>query len=184
MASQFIDWEAVTTHPTFFNNIDLRSSGPERTLMFDPNAHALLEILPASMRDRRNLGAQLIRRISPVAAAVANANTLLPISVPFALQHFAEAMRPLLGRIRRAIFENTYRTTASWPMLALLYRSDPKWRKTMEEHLLDDERFADIFDAGEIRRRWQALCNGDRQKSQDIELLVEVGILSSMCLRR
>lgn len=181
-ASQFLDWEAVTAHPTYFNVLDVRSAGMERNLMFESVTHSLLEIMPVEMRDGRNLGARVIKRLCAAAAAVPNANTLLPIVVPRCLGHLVAVTRPWLGKLRRCVFENSYRTTDSWPLLPLLYRDDVVWRGTCEKYLIEEiERFdADIFDRDAIRRCWREFVQHSGAKAQDVERLLEVAILIAL----
>jgi len=181
VADFFFRWQTVTCLAPYFSFLDLRSAGPDRTLMLDPQVHELLERLPVSMRDNAGFGARLVRKLWPAAAQVVNVNSLLPLRFPPYMHSLAKQMRPLMGRLRRKFFDDSYKTTGSWPLLPLLYAENPLWHRRFEEILFDEDLFAsDVFDRRAIQNCWKAFCDGDISRHNDIERLVEIGILNSM----
>ena len=60
IADYFLRWGNASTIATFFMFIDLRSAGPERSIMFDKDVHGLLEIMPSAVRDKANLGGAIV----------------------------------------------------------------------------------------------------------------------------
>lgn len=179
VADYFFRWQSASTIATFFMFLDVRSAGPERSLMFDNDTHQLLEMLPASMRDGANFGGKLIQLLWPPAAKVVNSNSLLPLSLPSSAHTAAKFIKPVLGRLRRYFFDNSYRTTGSWPKRSLLYLNDQTWRNFFEKILCNRSLFdEDIFDFEAILNCWNTFCAGDLSLESDIEKLVEIGLLN------
>lgn len=179
LADYIFRWQTAGSLATFQMLLDLREAGPERSIMFDARLHQLLEVLPSAMRDNKNsLGAQLVRKLHPIAGRVVNSNTLLPLwAFPWA-HKLVRTVRPRLGRLRRRFGENSHRTTASWSLLSFLYTSDAAWRKTFEEVLFDSSLLPDsIFSRREIEQCWDAFVEGDHSKASDLERLLQLGLL-------
>jgi hypothetical protein len=170
-------WESAGTLPTFFMFGDLRSAAAERNIMFDPAVHDVLERLPSGIRSRHNFGAQVIRRLQPRAAWVPNSNSLLPIWWPTRAHKMSRRIKPVLGRIRRALVGQSHRTTGSWPEHAALYLSHPRWRQLFREVLSNQDLFEDrIFDQDAVTRCWTAFLDGDHRRSADVEKLLQIGL--------
>jgi hypothetical protein len=181
LADHFFRWESAATISTFFMFLDVRSGSSERNLMFDRDLHELLEILPSDVRDGRNLGALLVRRLAPRAAKVVNSNTLLPLCWPAAAHRFTKKCKPFFGRARRLVLGDSHRTTGSWTEKAALYAIDPGWRKCFDTLFGMDDLFPeDLFDRTRVRQCWSALVNGDRGVAGDVEKLAQLGILNWM----
>jgi hypothetical protein len=168
----FFRWHMAPSMATFQMFNDLRSAGPERNLMFDKDLHQLLEIMPSIMRTGSNFGARIVNYLHPKAALIPNSNTLLPLMFPMAAHEFAKKAKPMLGKLRRWAFSNTYRTTASWPHLPMLYYNSRKWRESITYMLLDSCSLPeDIFDMKEVQSCWIGFCNGDISRHADVERL-------------
>lgn len=181
VGDQCLRWDSVQTIPTFFMFTDLRSEVCERNIMFDSGVHELLEKLPSRFRNEMNLGALLIHRLCPRAAWVMNSNSLLPMIFPPAAHGMARRVKPVLGKLRRSLFGNTYHTTGSWPMHSILYATNPEWRRSFDEILGQANLFdPEFFDRDAIRRCWQAFLLGEGNRTGDVEKLVQLGILSRM----
>jgi hypothetical protein len=160
---------------------DLRSSVPERNMMFDANVHEVLEMLPSRFRNEKNLGALLIHKLHPRAAWVMNSNSMLPMCWPPVAHKLTRRIKPILGKVRRFIFGNTYRTTGSWPKHSILYATDPEWRRSFENILNQADLFdPEIFDRDAVRQCWQEFLLGKADRVGDVEKLVQLGILSRM----
>jgi hypothetical protein len=158
---------------------DMRGAAAERNLMLDKDVLDLLEIAPASLRNGANFGALLIRRLHPAASRVPNSNSLLPLCWPPAAHALSKKCRPLLGKMRRLIAGDTYRTTTAWQKKAPLYATDPVWRNYFDKILSNDDLFpADLFDRGRVRQSWHAFLNGDHGIAPDIEKLVQFGVMT------
>ena len=181
VGDQCLRWNSVQTIPTFFMFMDLRSSVPERNMMFDANVHEVLEMLPSRFRNEKNLGALLIHKLHPRAAWVMNSNSMLPMCWPPVAHKLTRRIKPILGKIRRSIFGNTYRTTGSWPKHSVLYATDPEWRRSFENILHQADLFdPEIFDSDAIRQCWREFLLGKADRVGDVEKLVQLGILSRM----
>ena len=181
IADQFSRSESAATISSFFMFLDVRSVAAERNLMFDKDVHALLETLPSHLRDGANLGALLVKRLAPRASKVVNSNSLLPICWPLAAHKLSKKCKPIMGKARRFILGDSYRTTGAWPEKAVLYVTDPIWRNYFDKELAGDELFRDdLFDRDRVHGCWRALVNGEREFAGDIEKLVQFGILSNI----
>lgn len=177
----FFRWQTTSCIPTFQMFNDVRSVGPERNLMFDKELHQLLEIMPSSIRSTKNLGARIVHKLCPQAAWVPNANSLIPLHFPLPIHSFSKSIRPQLGKIRRKFFSNSYKTTASWPHLPLLYAGHPSWKKQIEERLFDNSLLPqEIFDPTAIEVCWKSFCEGDLTLHSDVERLF--GLAELCCL--
>ena len=177
----FFRWQRVSCLATFQMFNDVRGAGPERNLMFDKDLHQLLEIMPAKIRAQSNLGSRIVNKIRPKAAWIPNANTLLPLPFPQAAHALSKAMRPKLGKLRRLLFSDTYRTTASWPHLPMLYAGHPAWKKHIEERVFDKRLLqGELFDHKAIEKCWCDFCSGDLSRHADIERLLGLAELSSV----
>ena len=171
----FFRWQRASCIATFQMFHDLRSVGPERNIMFDRGVRELLEVLPASVRSKSRLGTRLVARFSPKAARVADANTLLPLYSPGFTHSVAKAARPVLGKLRRKLFSNTYETTASWPHLPLLMQKDAAWRKHIEELIHEEDLLpSSLFDHDVIEDCWRRFGQGDLSRHDDMEKLVGI----------
>jgi hypothetical protein len=179
LADQFSRWASAATISTFFMFFDVRSAAAERNLMFDRDIHELLEIMPARIREERNLGAKLVKRFSPRAGWVINSNSLLPICWPLSAHKFSKKCKPLLGRARRMILGSSHRTTGAWPDKAMLYVTDLRWRGYIDSVLGDGDLFpSNLFDYGRVRATWDAFKNGERRRVEEVEKLLQLGILN------
>lgn len=179
LSDLFFRWADASTLPTFQMFLDVRSVGPERNVMHDTEVHSLLEVLPSAIRDSAGFGAGLISELYPAAGLVPDSNTLLPLVVPRPLHRLSKRLRPLLGKARRALGANTYRTTGSWSLLTLLYAVEPLWRTRFESILLNERLFdSRIFNIAEISSAWDAFVAGDHEHYQDIETLLSFGMIS------
>ncbi len=180
IASYFFNWQTFSSLAPYFNNLDVRSAGPERTLMFDADLLNIIEQMPATLRDNANFTARLIGRINPAVARVVNSNTLLPINIPKVVQDFAGYARPKLGKIRRLFFDDSYKTTGSWPMLERLCVEYPPWKASIERVLLSSEFLPfDMFDSTAVKECWNDFCNGNRFRFNDVSILYELGLLNA-----
>jgi hypothetical protein len=174
-------WESAPTLPTFYMFLDLRSTAAERNILFDPDVHELLERLPARMRSDMNLGARLIYRLQPLAGWVPNANSLLPMCWPSAAHKMSRRIKPVFGRLRRALLGDTYRTTGSWPKRSALYLGDAAWRCRFEDTLKNGDWFdPELFDRDAIRGCWQAFVGGDHRRAGDVEKLAQLGLMQNL----
>jgi hypothetical protein len=173
----FLRWESAPTVPTFYMFLDLRATAAERNIMFDPDVYELLQWLPSSLRHSKNFGARLIHRLQPLAAWMPNSNTLLPLCLPPAAHRLSGRVRPLLGKLRRKLISDSHRTTTSWQKHAVLYVTDPTWRKSFESVLADGDLFdCGLFDMDAIRHCWQAFVDGEPRRAADVEKLVQLGL--------
>ena len=173
--SYFVRWQAISSLTAFFNNVDVRLAGPERSLMLDAEMLDILSVLPARMRDRAGLEAAVISRISPAAARIVYSNTLLPPSFPEAAHSFSRYIRPKIGAVRRYMHPS-FRSSGSWSNLFYLFGSDARWNKTFSDVFHDRELFPpDIFDYRVIRDKWDRLQRGEYQYGVDIERLFLIG---------
>jgi hypothetical protein len=180
----FFRWQNVSCLPTFQMFNDVRSAGMERNLMFDKDLHQLLEIMPSDLRSTKNFGSKIVHKLCPKAAWVPNANSLLPLHFPQSAHSFAKSMRPKLGKIRRKLFSNNYKTTDSWQHFPLLYSRQPNWRLRIEETLMDKTLLPDdIFDHHAIAMCWNKFCKGDLTRHGDIERLFGFGELQRILLK-
>ena len=185
VGDQCLRWDSVQTIPTFFMFTDLRSEVCERNIMFDSGVHELLEKLPSRFRNEMNLGARLIHRLCPSAAWVMNSNSLLPMILPPVTHKMARRIKPVLGKLRRSLFGNTYHTTGSWPMHSILYATNPEWRRSFDDVLNQTDLFdPELFDRDAIRQCWQAFLQGESSRTGDVERLVQLGILGRMLHER
>ncbi|MBI4937977.1 MAG: hypothetical protein HY846_07135 [Nitrosomonadales bacterium] len=181
VGDQCLRWDSVQTIPTYFMFLDVRSEASERNIMLDSDVHELFEKLPSRFRNEMNLGALLIQKLHPSAAWVMNSNSLLPMVFPPSAHKLARRIKPVLGKLRRSLFSNTYRTTGSWPMHSMLYSTNPEWRRSFEDTLGQADLFdPELFDRDAIRRCWQAFLLGEGDRAGDVEKLVQLGILSRM----
>ena len=179
VGDQCLRWESVQTIPTFFMFLDLRSSVRERNIMFDFDMHETLERMPSRFRNERNLGALLIHKLHPRAAWVMNSNSMLPMFWPPAAHKMARRIKPILGKLRRSIFSDNYRTTGSWPKHSILYATDPEWRGSFDNILAQADLFdEEFFDRDAIRRCWRAFLAGESDRTADVERLVQLGMLA------
>jgi len=179
VGDHFFRWESAATIATFFMFLDVRSVGAERSLMFDKDIHRLLEILPSSIRHKANLGARIISKLWPPAAKVVSSNTLLPLSLHSKLHTIAIHMRPVCGRMRRLLFDNSYKTTGSFPLRSLLYSKDSKWHELFSKIISNDSLFDEnIFDFKAIQDCWASFCRGELTLASDIEKLIQIGLIS------
>jgi hypothetical protein len=177
----FFRWQNAACIPTFQMFNDVRSAGMERNLMFDKELQQLLEIMPSEIRSSKNLGSKIVHKLCPQAAWVPNANSLLPLHLPLTAHAFAKIMRPKLGKIRRKLFSNNYKTTDSWQHLPLLYSKQPTWKQRIEENLLDNSLLPrDVFDHTAIASCWHHFCDGDISRHGDIERLFGLGELQRL----
>jgi hypothetical protein len=182
VADFFISLESPMCNATFFSQLDVRAIGAERSLMSDPGVQELLETMPAAIRDNACFGARLVKTLWPPAARVVNANTLLPLATPYAAQEFARRVRPILGKFRRMLFEDSHKSTESWPHLPMLFSQDAKWRSCIEGVLLNNELFPhDVFDRKAIEQAWESFLGGEMGRHADIEKLLQLGILNAQC---
>ena len=147
--------------------------------MFDKDIQEVLEIMPARIREECNLGAQLVKRFAPRAGRVLNSNSLLPICWPLAAHKFSKKCKPILGGARRFVFGASHRTTGAWPDKATLCAMDLHWRSCVDSILGDGDLFpSNLFDYSRVRASWDAFKNGDRQRAQEVEKLLQLGILN------
>lgn len=179
VADQCFRWRSAATAPTFFMFQDLRSVAAERNLMFDKDVQSLLETLPSHLRNGANFGARLISKLDPAAGRALNSNSLLPLCWPAGAHKLSKQCRPVFGKVRRLVFGDTHQTMGAWPEKAALYGADPVWRdyveRVIEGNPLVGEEF---FDRARVQECWQALRNGDRDAAEDIEKLLQLGILA------
>lgn len=169
----FFRWQMAPCIATFQMFNDVRISGAERNIMFDREMHQLLEILPSSVRQDKNLGSKVISKLSPISSLVPNANSLLPLSMPDALHKLSKKIRPKLGKIKRSLVSNTYHTTASWPHLPKLYLDDSNWKKRIQQQLLDKRLLpGEIFNRSSIEKHLKDFYEGDISLHTDIERLL------------
>lgn len=177
----FFRWQSSACLATFQMFNDVRSVGPERNLMFDKGLHQLLEIMPAEIRSQYNFGARLVRKLCPAAANLPNSNTLLPLLFPKLANTFSKKAKPVLGKLRRRLFSDTYRTTASWQHLPLLYCRHAVWKKAIEARLFEDNLLPlHIFSRQAIELCWHRFCNGEYSLHNDIERLFGFAVLSNL----
>jgi hypothetical protein len=176
---QCLRWDSVQTIPTFFMFLDLRSSVSEGNIMLDPDVHELFETMPSRFRNNMNLGALIIRKLSPRAAWVMNANSMVPMFWPPAIHKFTRSVKPVLGRLRRSLVSNTYRTTGSWPKHSMLYQRDPEWRHVFHDALSRVESLGpNLFDQNAVLQCWADFTAGDNDRAGDVEKLAQLGMLS------
>ena len=174
-------WESVTSLPTFFMFLDLRSTSAERNLMFDRDVHELLEVMPSRVRNGNNLGARVISRLQQKAAWVMNSNSLLPMIWPSGFHKASKRIKPVLGHVRRAVMGRSHLTTGSWPEHSVLYVSDPLWRQCFEKIFENEDLFdSELFDIKAIHRCWEEFKNGHVNRSSDVERLFQIGMLSKL----
>lgn len=77
------------------------------------------------------------------------------------------------------MFDNSYKTTESFPEKSLLYSSDPAWRSLFDRVLSSRSIFDDnIFDFDAIQACWSDFCKGNRGLGCDVENLVQLGLLT------
>lgn len=180
VADYFFRWQTVANMPTVAMFFDVRSTGPERSIMFDKDVHELIEILPSSMRDGANMGSFLIKKLWPSASRVVNSNSLLPLTWPGYLHKLTKYSKPFIGKLRRTLIENTYKTTGGFPEKSMLYSSDEKWQRCFHDILRDESLFQEeIFDYGAIKDCWTTFCEGNLEVSSDLEKIVQIGLLNS-----
>ena len=131
------------------------------------------------LRNGANFGARLIRKLDPAAGRALNSNSLLPLCWPPLAHKFSKKCKPVLGKVRRLVTGNTHQTTGAWPDKAALYGADPAWHDYVEKVLEGDRLFAEeLFDRTRVHECWNALKNGDREVADDIEKLLQLGILT------
>jgi len=177
----FLRWQNTACIATFQMFNDIRAGGPERNLMFDKDLQQLLEIMPSEIRSKEKLGARIVKYLSPRAALVPNANTMMPLLFPELLQSLAKKAKPRFGKIRRKLFSNTYKTTASWPHLPLLYNRNKSWKNTIEKYLLESSILPEeIFNRSSVALCWDEFCNGNLSRHSDVERLLGMSILSEI----
>lgn len=177
IADLFFRWHSAATIATFLMILDLRSGGKERSLMFEKNLHELLQVLPSKIRGRGDFGAELIKRIWPRAADIPNSNTHLSLNWPRFAHNTALKIKPVLGRVKRKILTDTYRTTGSWPKKSVLYLNDERWRTCFGKILCDASLYDEtIFDFENIKKCWEMFLGGDIRLYKDIEKLVQIGL--------
>jgi hypothetical protein len=181
VGDHFFRWQNTGCLATFQMFNDIRSVASERNLMFDKNLHHLLEIMPSSLRNNSNFGARLIRCLCQGAAVIPNANSMMPLMIPIFLQKLTKKLRPKMGKIRRKIFSDDHRTTASWSHLPMLYARNPAWKNKIVTKLIEENNLPDeIFDKSSVMLTWKKFCNGDVSLFADIEKLIGLAILSSL----
>ncbi len=181
VGDHFFRWSSAQSLPTFQMMNDVRSVSQDRNLMYDQEVQMYLTTLPSAMRNSKNLGARMVAHLSPVAALVPNANSMMPLLLPHLIHSFSKSIRPKIGKARRKLFSNTFQTTASWPHLPLLYAGHPNWKNKVEECLFEDESLDEnIFDKKAIRNCWSDFCSGRLELFTDIEKLMCLGSLSKL----
>lgn len=181
IADSFFRWKCVPSMATFLMFLDTRSAGPERSLMVDKDVHELLETMPGAVREGTQLGARLVSELWPRAGRVVDTNTLLPMRFPRYVHTAVKRLRPVLGKLRRRLIEDSHRTTASWPKQDVLYRSDPQWNEQLERILRrESTNLSGILDGDEIARCWREFCRGDVTRTPDIERLVTLSVVSEV----
>ena len=172
-------WWTAATCPTFFMFQDLRSAASERNLMFDPDVHSLLEVLPSRIRNGANFGAQLVRRLDRPASRVPNSNSMLPLCWPPQAHRLSRKCKPILGKVRRLIMGRNHRTTGAWPEKAELYANDTLWSEYIEKVINGDRTFAgEWLDRKRIAECWSSFKRGDREVAEDIERLIQLALLN------
>jgi hypothetical protein len=178
VGDHFFRWQCASCAATFQMFGDLRSVAPERNLMFDPAVLDLLARMPAAVRATARIGAHVVAKLHPAVALVPDANSLIPPGAPAFLHRLSKRMRPVLGKLRRRLFSDTYRTTASWPHLPLLMRRDPEWRARLEPLLCDGPLAAtSCFDADQVRTAWREFLAGDLSRHHDVEKLAGLAVV-------
>lgn len=178
VGDSFFRWHTAATIATFSMFLDIRSAGPERSIMFDKDVHALLEILPGKMRDMNNLGASIMKKLWPQAAYVVNSNSLIPVIWPNKIHHTAKRIKPYLGRLRRLIYGSSHKTTASFPEKSFLYLNDSEWHKFMESIFSNPDYFdTELFNYNAIKEHWTTFCKGNLSVANDLEKLMEIALL-------
>lgn len=179
VADQFLRWNSAATIATFSMFFDLRSVGPERSLMFDKDVLELIELLPSSLRDGANFGARLIEKLWPPAGTVLNSNTLVPITWHPMFHTATKSIRPFFGRTYRYLFGGSYSTQGSWQEHRFLYLNDQGWRRFLEGILRQEELFdEELFDRKAIGMCWDSFCSGNQHLSSDLEKLLQIGVLA------
>jgi hypothetical protein len=179
VGDQFFRWQSVASFPTFYMLLDVRSKGPERNIMFEPDVHELLEILPAQYRDDSNFGARLVEKLWPPAYSVVNSNTMLPLSTPWKIQQYSKRARACAGKIVRR-FSRTSKSLGSWAYLPHLYLTDPDWFSFMNPIFTDASGFPeDIFNRENIRECWRSFCSGEIGLHADIEKLLQIYLMNN-----
>jgi hypothetical protein len=179
IADYFFRWGSAATIATFFMFLDVRSAGAERSLMFDKDVQELLETLPSSKRNCSNLGAKIIGKLWPKAAKTVNANSLLPLSWPNNLHSLSKFIRPGFGKMRRFFFDNSYKTTGSFPLRSLLYSRDPEWHNLFESIIINDSLFnEEVFDLRAIKHCWTSFCEGNYTLTNDLEKVIQIGLIN------
>lgn len=174
-------WESAPTLPTFYMFTDLRAAAADRNIMLDPDVQELLELLPATMRTSHNLGARLIHRLQPLAAWMPNSNSLLPMCWPPAAHKMSRRVKPVLGKVRRALLGDSHRTTGSWPKHSVLYVTEPAWRKRFEGVLENGDLFDPaLFDRDAVRGCWRNFAAGDHTLGADVEKLLQIGLTQQL----
>lgn len=175
----FFRWHSAATISTFGMFLDVRSAGPERSMMFDKDVHNLLEILPGKLRDMDNLGASVIKKLWPKAAYVVNSNSLVPVIWPNRMHNFAKAIKPYLGRLRHHMLGSSYKTTGSFPEKSFLYLYDNEWHRFMEGLFSNPTLFDnDVFDPDAIMECWALFREGNLSLANDLEKLAEIALLN------
>jgi hypothetical protein len=162
LGDYFIRWQRADCVPTFQMFQDLRAAGSERNLMYDREMLALLQRLPAGLRNESNFGAELLGYLHPRAARVPNANTMLPLTAPRLFQKAVKSIKPILGRVRRAFIQQKHVTTGSWPDLPRLYLQDKQWREMIMPLLSPPFAFPEeSFDLKQVALSRDRFFNGD-----------------------
>lgn len=179
----FIRTNSAYEHATYAMHENIRMAGEEYALFWDNDISDLLFSLPYELRANSNLACDVLNLISPELMAIANANTMLPPSLPPVLAAFVMKLRGLAGAARKKLSMLTgsrnYSHLGSWPNLHLLCATDPEWTKYIENTIFRNNSLPDFIDTDYAKTVWARFHAGQFEYAYELYALLNLAIINS-----
>lgn len=184
----FLRWANVSVTPTFNMITCLRTLAGERNIFFDNEVNEISLKIPSMVRGAGLLHKWMLHHLNIILALIPDANTFLPPVFPKSFGILTKKIRPTLGRIRRGIVpksksKTVLKTSGSWMLMHEMYRKDSRYRKRIENLIVDENAFpSEIFDLDQIRNTWNEYLSGNISLHFEVEALLSFGNLHRMAL--
>jgi len=182
----FLRWADVSVTPTFNMITCLRTLAGERNIFFDNEVNEISLKIPSMVRGAGLLHKWTLHHLNRILTLIPDANTFLPPVFPNSIGIFAKKIRPTLGRIRRGIVPKSkskpvLKTSGSWLLTHEMYRKDSRYRKRIENLIVDENIFpSEIFDLQQIKNTWNEYLAGNISLHFEVEALLSFGSLHKM----
>lgn len=182
----FLRWADVSVTPTYNMITCIWPIAGERNIFFDNEVNEISLKIPSLIRGAGLLHKWTLHHLNRILTLIPDANTFLPPVFPNSIGIFAKKIRPTIGRIRRCAVHKpkskpVLKTSGSWLLMHEMYRKDSRYRKRIENLIIDENVFpSEIFDLEQIRNTWNEYLAGNTSLHFEVEALLSFGNLHRM----